>query len=78
MILSASDENPENRRMTTKLVQMAIRFVGLIFGGKIFWGKFCERVLLLKQQRKKIVSASQRIEIEPEIPLESIFAESGH
>jgi hypothetical protein len=51
---------------------MAIPFVGLIFGGRIFWGKFCERVLFEKWQkkRKRIGSASQRIEIEPEMAIE--------
>jgi hypothetical protein len=61
--------------MTAKQVQIAIPFVGLIFGGRIFWGKFCERVFLQKQQRnqkkqrKRIASASQRIEIESEMAI---------
>ena len=72
MILPACDVNFENGRMTAKPVQIAIPFVGLIFGGRIFWGKFCERVLFEKWQkkRKRIGLASQRIEIEPEMAIE--------
>lgn len=71
MIVSACDENSENGKMTAKQVQMAIPFVELIFGGRIFWGKFCEQVLVEKKQRKKKSgSASQRIEIEPEMAIE--------
>jgi hypothetical protein len=56
--------------MTAKQIQMASHFVGLLFGGKIFWGKFGERVLLQKQQKRRIGFASQRTEIEWERGIE--------
>ncbi len=45
--LPASDLS-ESERLTKESVQIANRLVRRIFGGKIFWGKFGERVLLPK------------------------------
>lgn len=41
-----ASEISESERMTKESVQILNRLVHRIFGGKIFWGKFCERVLL--------------------------------